>query len=1242
MSNGVVIQKNPVLPLAEDYYALRAEGLAAIEALGSAQWTDYNAHDPGITLLEALCYALSEAGYRVGFDIADILTEPNGFIGLQQALFTARRILLNNPLTVTDFRKVLVDLEGVRNGWLLCKSCPCPLTLYAECKESALYFAPLWRLRPPLPRSRKAAAPHEHPSFPKGLYDVLLEFDEHPELGDLNDRKILHVVSYPLPDASALAPLTIELRFPDWEAEQPDLFALFSAPTARITTVGVPRFSRDRVLNEPVTPDSFVQGWRGVFYADFSITFVEDPDAALPVSHVLTLAPTAIRFFSPKEGVKRVVNGDLANLQNAVLGDDDPLGSIAAKYQRKLQALREARMAAKARLHALRNLCEDFCRIEGVRVEDVAVCADVETAVGADIEWVLAKIYDEISLYFNPPVRFYALQALENEGLGADAIFDGPALENGFIKTEDMEASALRSVIRVSDLLNRLMDIPGVLAIKDLQLTRYDAEGNPVLPSEKWTLTIGPGSIPKLYVNASRFLFYKNGLPLLPRTDEVQAIWTQLRGERALPKLPASAKDYPVPTGQYRDLAAYFPVQHSLPRSYGVGSAGLPDSAPALRQAQAHQLKAYLMVFEQLTANLNSQLAHVRDLFSTDETLRQTYFPLYFDPAASPPPIAGLPALLTGAASATALQGLTEPEQVFLERRNRFLDHLLARFGESFQEYALLLHANEDRVAFAPDKLIVDKSRFLRDYPRVSARRAKAFDYRDAARACDPRNRAGLAERIQRLLGMEMFRSYFSVTVSAGQQHFSAEFLLKDPQTGAVLLKNADPISAGSGQEAEDAAWALVEDLIANSPDPARYANAFGFVLVQDEAGNNLAVLEPGVLAADLQDLAAELLERERLYIVEHLLLRPKFWGDALYPVCLEQDCALCGEEDPYSFQMTYVLQGRLEPFSLDIDLRRFAEQTIRKETPSHLLPKLCWVGDEGYEPDPCNPLVGRIAAILQQYDASLNDAAACACALAVHDGLSATFRAWMADKVLAMYPERQWADLVEALFLPVQSGDFACTNTLPAAAWAAVKAEATQYFAQLAATGMQFSRFEAAWCAWLVENAPFDWQQETALLHKQVEKWLLGALGISQPTAAQLGSACRCAELLLGYFGNRFQAWVAGLVALGTEPDAAAAAQMEPEVWDGFLQDLALIRQNDPRFCLPARLAVSPARWDALKNLLLSRYAEWLTVSYRLAALIQRFTRLASIYPAATLHDCDDGNDDNPVRLNNTILGSM
>ncbi len=1221
--------------MAEDYYYLRELGLRYIEELGSASWTDYNAHDPGITLLEALCYALSELGYRTNFDIADILTEENGVISFKQAFFTARRILANCPLTPDDFRKVLIDLDDVRNGWLVRKDCSCELLLFAECTNSSLFFAPLWRtLSAP-------ASKHEHPVVIKGFYDVFLQLEEDPRLGDLNNAKVLHTVNYKLPGAGKVVPVTVEARFPDWQTVDHELYGLLKSPDAKLDSVLITRFSRDAVLDEPLvqpapapdpTPNTaFVQGWRNNFFADYQLTFrASNPPSLKKVN----LAAVPIRFFSRNDSVRNEVK--VRALIEEVLQDASQ-GGIVAKYHEKMRKVAKAVENARARLHQNRNLCEDFCRIQAVRITDVAVCMDVELSAEADIEWVFANIYNEIELYFNPPIRFYTLKELAAEGQTTDEIFDGPPLENGFIKAEELRAAELRSVIHTSDLYNRLMDIPGVLAVKDLLLTRYDDKGKPVSASERWRMEIPAGHLPKLYLESSRILFYKNNLPFLPRPDEASAILAQLRGGRDRPKIPITEKDYPVPQGKFLDLAQYEPVQHTLPGIYGIGPEGLADSASSLRKAQAKQLKAYLMPFEQLIADMFQQLAHANELFSTDESQDKTYFNQYFDPTALRPAIAGLADLnTTPVLSAEQLHDLTEPKEIFYDRRNRFLDHILARFCEQFRDYALLLHDNSARIPFAPDKLILDKIRFLRFYPRASAARAKAFNYMDAERSCDYRNQSGISERISRLLGMETMKSYFTVTMTANNGKYEATFTLKN-ESSSPLLRQAESQSADTAEMAEEAAWLVIGDIIANSTNPAAYSSdSDGNDVLQNESGEKIAILETGTPVKHVTDFATAILEKERLYIVEHLLLRPKFPGDALLPVCLNSDCILCGEEDPYSFRLTYVFQGELEPFSLDIDLRRFADNTVRKETPAHLLPKICWVGNQGYNEDPCDPVYTKIADLLEK--AGWDPATACNCAAEIYPIFADKFKLWFKGHELELHATSKWQDFVKEEFKPIEKSEIPCLASLEDSSWKDINTLLEDHFTYIAVHGWEFERFEKAWCVWLKTNAGFDWAALNDQLHRRTEQLLLPFFEQNKDKKA----ACHCTSLLLGYFGNRFRTWIDQLVDAGTDLFKLPADELRLKVWEGFPTELEKLQKNDADFCFLTKLFTNPIFVEELKNILLSTYAQWIEVSFRLNLLLRLFSNLSSIYPKATLHDCDDGSDDNPVRLDNTILGNL
>ncbi|ADO69341.1 hypothetical protein [Stigmatella aurantiaca] len=104
---------------AVDWNALVAEGLKTLEALAGQQWTDYNEHDPGVTLLEALAYGLTDLGYRAGMPVPDLMADELGRVDLDGAcLFTPPRIFPSAPVTPLDLRKVVLDqLPGLANLW---------------------------------------------------------------------------------------------------------------------------------------------------------------------------------------------------------------------------------------------------------------------------------------------------------------------------------------------------------------------------------------------------------------------------------------------------------------------------------------------------------------------------------------------------------------------------------------------------------------------------------------------------------------------------------------------------------------------------------------------------------------------------------------------------------------------------------------------------------------------------------------------------------------------------------------------------------------------------------------------------------------------------------------------------------------------------------------------------------------------------------------------------------------------
>ncbi|MEX1827339.1 hypothetical protein [Luteibacter sp. CQ10] len=95
-------------PLAYD--ALRARALDALQELSGEQWTDYNYHDPGVTLFDAFCFALTEDIFGARQPLLDLLTGPDGRVRYRAlGLRAAEEILPCRPCTDTDYMRWLLD-----------------------------------------------------------------------------------------------------------------------------------------------------------------------------------------------------------------------------------------------------------------------------------------------------------------------------------------------------------------------------------------------------------------------------------------------------------------------------------------------------------------------------------------------------------------------------------------------------------------------------------------------------------------------------------------------------------------------------------------------------------------------------------------------------------------------------------------------------------------------------------------------------------------------------------------------------------------------------------------------------------------------------------------------------------------------------------------------------------------------------------------------------------------------------
>lgn len=1119
----LTIPKYPEFKPGTDFYALKREGIELIIKLCSDIWTDFNTHDPGVTILEALCYAITDLTYRAGWDIRDILSVKDGHTENTrfypgQPFFTARDIMTVNPVTPDDFRRVLIDCDSVRNAWMLCREGISEITDQACCDEEAGTA-----FKPPVEWLQQALS-----AKPLGLYNVLLELEEDPEAGDLNDSRIECRLSIDSIE------FTVEFRFPRGvmpASDQWDTFIAGACADSATFTVELRGIGFNKtVKSEPVGDDdldtNIRRNWRKLFYLDIT---VHDGVTDFDIDNI------TMRMYGGSE-VKEVISAsELKSLFDGTAGR-----AAIQKYAGKIQKREICVQSARAMLDEVRNLDEDYHDIGVVSTQDIAVCAEVEVRPDADIELVYSRILLSIEQYLNPAVPFYSMRELLDAGEPAEELFNGPALVNGFIKRGDLEAAGLKSVIYVSDIINRLMEIDGVVNVDNVQLTGYDDEGNalsgmadpvinsngetvfdPMRVSASWIMYVISEHQPRLYLNGSDFMFHKNGLPFRARMDEVIDTLTRLRGETERPRFSGAPNDLPLPQGRCRNIDDYFPVQYSFPAVYCTGPDEMPKNASDEHRTQVLQLKAYMMVFEQILGNSFAQIAHAAELFSIDPGAERTYFVKEF----SEKLIQGydnISALSGDADAESKLHGLVESSDEYHDRRNRFLDHLLARFAEQFSEYTLLLSDLEGGLV-ASDRLVDYKRSFLNAYPVISHDRGRAFNYRGDLTSAE--NVSGISRRINLLLG------------------------------------------SVSGHES-------------------------------------------------------------RMIVVEHLLLRPKFPGDALYPVFNEYSDDTCCGDDPYSFRVTFVMPGWAEPYKTGMDIRSFAERTIRMDIPSHLLPKICWAGNDGLDEAASGRVTGELCMILEYYgktDEGLQPSTADACMTAkeLFSGCSDSFTEWYEGSELDYFHPEMIDNNLTVIFNGVIDNTDINGIVLSDNLRSMLLRSLLDYFRYSALYGMQFDRFENAWKKWLVAGSGIDWMKER--LRERVEAVLAATLNPGLYTEqSRREKLVKCSSVILRNWGSVFYDWMETRLK-----EVSRFEEIDPD--DMPLPDIYL--------CPAYNLDSDPA--NKIKVLLGNHYRKYIEVSYRLRVVVNLLAELRNIYPPATLHDWDEGNDTNPVRLGKTALGS-
>lgn len=1050
-----------------DYNFLRSKGIEYIRELSGHLWTDHNSHDPGITFMEMICYALTDLSYRTNFPVKDIIalskeeenawatkySDPDpkaNYNGLEKlGLFEAHKVLPTHPLTINDYRKLLLKIKGVSNAWLSPNCGRAEIPIYADCENSKLIFSNFqYKIKtgqyngqqllfkfPNLPKyyplrnslkisniksfqlegsslkfelsikidsqpgiitegvefvfetpknevDKAALLPLFKKNGPEtflqelwehyqgilkkdikeiqlgGLYNVYLELDVDPEMGPLSQRKLYYKIPFgDLKGASILFELRADLpKFPQLSS---------------IQSVGPITLIAD---DEDVWNVSLELEINGELYL-------------VPNAQLRLLRDIPLSFTNASENQKKTII--INTLGNEV---SNPSNSILSTYWKKQQVINSILKTACCVLDAHRNLCEDFLKVDLIKPQHVSICMDVETKNNTDIELLSAKIQLAIESYFNPPIKYYTLNELVEKGHSADEIFDGPYVDYnfrcpdipdesvftkaGFVQTQELEATVLKTTLYSSDIINILMDFDEIVAVKNLLFRNLDASGEPIGKSEKWCLDIPEDKQAVFNASLSKLTFFKNEIPYHAKRTETEQTLKFLRAKSRKKAYVPANQSYYIEKGEFRDLNKFYPLQHDLPDIYGTSPMKLPQTASSERLDQARNLKAYLLFFEQILADYLEQLYHVKWLLSP-EKIGQSYFSKYLKTEDISPLIKDTfekeyyysksdvdPPYLEDDKVRTLLY---EREQEFLDRRNAILDHLLARFAESFSDYTLMLYNLKGERVSAGLELIDDKTNFLTGYPKLSRERGKAFNYRPGTPDLlwNTDNISGLERRFGLLMGIQdiqrrylhceqvldqmlrtqkisgedkyfiRFKSHENTTLFRSKEEFPSQEAAQDQ-----ILKIKDGLRNHANYSLNESTNLVYTYNEVTITSKTTYGNVSEYEAVMESIINSYDIL--------LQDesLCAEE-SNEGIYIIEHILLRPLSEDPKkiLFDACIPKDCDSCQIEDPYSFRISVILPYWPGRFN-NQDFRRYFEKSLRMEIPAHIMPKICWISN--------------------------------------------------------------------------------------------------------------------------------------------------------------------------------------------------------------------------------------------------------------------------------------------------------
>ncbi|MBN3262247.1 hypothetical protein [Pectobacterium brasiliense] len=573
--------------------------------------------------------------------------------------------------------------------------------------------------------------------------------------------------------------------------------------------------------------------------------------------------------------------------------------------------------------HRVRALGEDLSAIELTGQHPLSLTATIHISDDVtDVTWLAANIYHQISLWLESNVQNTPADVIKESLLAED----------------------------------------GIQQIDRLQFTQYnDNAGHSEL-----TLidNIAPFSYLKLPALSAH-----SGIEIIQCQHPVDIDYAdlaiqieQIQYQRRTAQLK-TATPAALPTGRYFDFRRYESIQTLFPRNYHLAP-GTPNHYNAQQQGQRHQLRSYLLLFDQLMANFCDDIAGLNSLFSLSLTTEVTYHHHLLQDDE----FYNIDQHYPQDASAR-LDRLRTQFDDYPERKNRIFNYLLALYSEYFPEFLHRQFNPYFSVQTLEKQLLKYKQAFIQNIATMTNGRGIGDNL------LQPEHQGGYSQRLSLLLGLfpraASSRGYthaitqHSLSLVPDESYFSSGIgkkvlCLLNPEALACLQPIADGRVEESVNEEHIQQIRLTTTLFNEQTLPGVLLQ-FGidnrryrllhrvehddyqlFFKVDSEDTQKWFSIASHNNKQKLTQFCHQLQRRliqlnqnsEGLYVVEPILLRTG-----------ENNAAL----NDYANRVTIVLPGYTARFT-NLRFREQVEQLIIENSPAHLLTQCQWLDFSAFE----------------------------------------------------------------------------------------------------------------------------------------------------------------------------------------------------------------------------------------------------------------------------------------------------